>query len=74
MTEPRHHPWVDGSADSDERINAAMRIPKRLHCHETGRVFEIIEWAPIIRVDCLMVAKCEVAIRMPEEDNNDDVG
>ena len=65
MTRP-----VISMQETTEEINEAIRIPKPEELRsEDGRIFEIIDWEPSVKLDCMVTITLRVSIKLPKSES-----
>ena len=62
MTRP-----VISMQETTDELNEAIRIPKPEELRsEDGRIFEIIDWEPSVKLDCMVTITLRVSIKLPK--------
>lgn len=58
---------VKSMQETTEQINEAIRIPKPEELRsEDGRIFEIIDWEPSVKLDCMVTINMRVSVKLPK--------
>ena len=53
--------------NTTDEVNQAIIIPKPEELRsEDGRVFEIMDWEPSVKLDCLVTINMKVSVKLPE--------